>query len=200
MTRTQERTLKAINNYKARSNRDNKRLEKAIELFNNDLERHNSDSGLYGKVIELFSHDSNSTIIRVQAQNRNDNYIIVNGKRKACEVKTNGGRIGNLYNMSMRTRKTNYIIYHLNYDTPIGKPRKDGTRKPSEHREACKVMTVQQFIELVENCKATKIIGHNETDREVAVQGDSKKLYEALTSGKYLDYLRGFEYIAEDFE
>lgn len=200
LTPVQTRTLKAIEAFKASSKYDERRHNEAVRLFKADIERATNDSGLYGKVKELFSHDSKSTITRVQAQNRTDNYIIVDEVRKPCEVKTNGGRVGKLYLMSAKAKASNYIVYELDYTTPQGKPRKDGTCKPAEHRQACKVMTVKQFIELLEETKATKVIGHNASDTEIAVQSDSKKLYKALTSGEYLDYIRGFHYISEDFE
>ena len=199
-TTTQLRTAKLINSFRTSSKYDVKRYNKAVELLKSDIERETKDSGLYGKVFELFSHDEKSTIVRVQAQNRNDNYIFINDIRKPCEVKTNGGRIGNLYAMSARTRKATYIVYNLDFVVKAGKPRKDGTCKPAEYRKASKVMTVAQFIELVESTNAIKVIGHNESDREIAVQADSKKLYKALVSGEYLDYTRGFHYIREDFE
>lgn len=199
-TNVQIKTAKAIASFKASSKYDEKRYNEAVRLFKADIERATNDSGLYGKVKELFSHDSKSTITRVQAQNRTDNYIIVDEIRKPCEVKTNGGRVGKLYSMSAKAKSSNYIVYELDYTTPQGKPRKDGTCKPAEHRQACKVMTVKQFIELLEETKATKVIGHNESDKEVAIQCDSKKLYKALVNGNYNDYVRGFHYIREDFE
>lgn len=200
LTSVQLRTLNAIEHFKASSKYDEKRFNEAVRLFNADIERATNDSGLYGKVKELFSHDSKSTITRVQAQNKNDNYIIVDEVRKPCEVKTNGGRVGKLYSMNTKAKASNYIVYELDYITPQGKPKKDGTRKPAEHRQACKVMTVKQFIELLEETKATKVIGHNASDTEIAVQCDSKKLYKALINGNYNDYVRGFHYISEDFE
>lgn len=199
-TTTELRTAKLINSFRTSSKYDVKRYNKAVELLKADIERETKDSGLYGKVFELFAHDEKSTIVRVQAQNRNDNYIFVDDVRKPCEVKTNGGRIGNLYAMSARTRKATYIVYNLDFVVKAGKPRKDGTCKPAEYRKASKVMTVAQFIELIESTNAFKVIGHNESDKEIAVQADSKKLYKALVSGEYLDYTRGFHYIREDFE
>ena len=60
-------------------------------------------------------------------------------------------------------------------------------------------MTIAQFIDLVESVNATKIIGHNESDKEVAIQSDSKKLYKALVNGNYVEYFRDWEYFTEDF-
>lgn len=197
-TMVQIRTLVLIHSYKPQSTLDSKRLDKATDMFFADVVNAdtgmNTDSGLYGKVAELLAHDSKSTITRVQAQGRNDNYIIVNGKRKPCEVKTNGGRIGNLYAMSERSQESRYIAYKLDFIVKAGKPRKDGSRKPAEHRKAYKVMTVKAFLQLLEETGATKVIGHSDSDREIAVQSDSKKLYKALMTGGYADYKRGAEY------
>ena len=194
----QTRTLMLINEYEPTSAYDRKRLDKAIDLWYADIIRNdtgeNADDGLYGKVAELLAHDDKSTITRVQAQNRNDNYIIVNGKRKPCEVKTNGGRVGTLFTMSERSQESHFIAYKLDFIVKAGKPRKDGTCKPAEHRKAYKVMTVKAFVQLLEETGATKVIGHTESDREIAVQSDSKKLYKALLSGGYADYERGGTY------
>lgn len=199
-TNVQIRTLNLLKSYKASTKYDVKRYNKAIELMKLDLERAKNgeptDDGLYGKVAELLAHDEHSTIVRVQAQSCNDNYIIVDGKRKPCEVKTNGGRVGSLYSMSTRAQESNYIAYNLDFIVKAGKPRKDGTCKPAEHRKVYKVMTVKAFLEILEETNATKVIGHTDSDREIAVQSDSKKLYRALLESGFPDYDREATYEA----
>ena len=196
------RSIEAVDNFTIANNKDAKRATLAKTLIDRNIEYYNNgeavDSGLYGKVKELLSHDEKSTIYRVQAQNRTDAYIIVDGKRKPLEVKTNGGRIENLYRLKAKDNR--YISYTLDIVIKAGKPRKDGTCKPAEHRYVNALMTVAQFIELVESVGATKVIGHNTSDREIAVQSDSKKLYKALVNGNYLEYFRDWEYFKEDFE
>ena len=196
------KTRNEIDNFISMNGKDNKRVSLAKMLYNKNVERYNNnepiDSGLYGKVKELLSHDEKSTIFRVQAQGKNDAYIIVNGKRRPLEVKTNGGRIESLY--GLKAKDTRYISYTLDVMIKAGKPRKDGTCKPAEHRYVNALMTVAQFLELVESVNAIKVIGHNDSDREVAVQSDSKKLYKALVEGNYLEYFRDWEYFTEDFE
>ena len=130
------RSIEAVDNFTIANNKDAKRATLAKTLIDRNIEYYNNgeavDSGLYGKVKELLSHDEKSTIYRVQAQNRTDAYIIVDGKRKPLEVKTNGGRIENLYRLKAKDNR--YISYTLDIVIKAGKPRKDGTCKPAEHR------------------------------------------------------------------
>lgn len=198
------KSINAIDAFEAKNGKDTKRANTAKMLVNKNVERYNNnepiDCGLYGKVTELLSHDEKSTIYRVQAQSRNDAYIIIDGKRKPLEIKTNGGRIESLYKLSAKARESRYISYTLDVTIKAGKPRKDGTCKPAERRYINALMTVAQFIDLVESVHATKVIGHSESDREIAVQSDSKKLYKALVNGNYLEYFRDWEYFTEDFK
>lgn len=197
----QAQALDAIIAYNPRTSSDCRRLITACKLVQTDLHRlvkgEACDSGIAGKVKECLKRDSISRINRVQAQGKNDAYISIEGKRYPLEVKTNGGRIQALYNT--KAPETHFIVYELDYTVKAGKPRKDGTCKPAEHRQACKVMTVKAFLELIEDTGASKIIGHNEADREVAVQADSKKLYQALITGGYKDYNREDSFTWADF-
>lgn len=196
-------SLQLVQAFEVNSSYDEKRKRKALDLiqanFNKAKANEPIDCGLYGKVKELTSHDSKSTITRVQAQSRNDSYILVDGKRKPLEVKTNGGRIANLYKLNAKARASRYIVYTLDFTVKAGKPRKDGSRKPEEHRYFSGVFTIAKFIEILEATKATKIIGHNESDREIAIQSDSKKLYKALIASEAIEYNPNWEYFSEDF-
>lgn len=196
-------SLQLVQAFEVNSSYDEKRKLKALDLiqtnFNKAKANEPIDCGLYGKVKELTSHDSKSTITRVQAQSRNDSYILVDGKRKPLEVKTNGGRIASLYKLNAKARANRYIVYTLDFTVKAGKPRKDGTCKPEEHRYFSGVFTIARFIEILEATKATKIIGHNENDREIAIQSDSKKLYKALIASEAIEYNPNWEYFSEDF-
>ena len=198
-----KKSVELVNAFEVNTSYDAKRKAKAVELITLNYNRvkvnEPIDSGLYGKVKELTSHDSKSTITRVQAQSRNDAYIIVDGKRKPLEVKTNGGRVGSLYNLNAKARQSRYIYYTLDVVIKAGKPKKDGTCKPAEHREFSGVMTIAKFIDILDNTKATKVIGHNESDREIAIQSDSKKLYKALIECGAIEYNPNWEYFSEDF-
>lgn len=198
-----KKSIDLINAFEVKTSYDAKRKAKAVELVTLNYNRVSSgqalDSGLYGKVKELLSHDSKSTITRVQAQSRNDAYIIVDGKRKPLEVKTNGGRVASLYKLNAKARANRYIFYTLDFTVKAGKPKKDGSRKPEEHRYFSGVMTVAKFIEILEATKATKVIGHNNSDKELAIQSDSKKLYKALLASEAIEYNPNWEYFSEDF-
>lgn len=202
-TRMFERTISLIQKFEVKTSYDAKRKTKALDIVQSNLDKAKNglpiDCGMYGKVKELTSHDSKSTITRVQAQSHNDSYILVDGKRKPLEVKTNGGRISSLYKLNAKARANRYIVYTLDFTVKAGKPRKDGTRKPEEHRYFSGVFTVAKFIEILEATKATKIIGHNESDKEIAIQSDSKKLYKALIASEAIEYNPNWEYFSEDF-
>lgn len=201
LTNPQRQALDAIDNYAPHTSSDCRRLITACKLVHFDLDRlargEACDSGIAGKVKECLKRDSRSRINRVQAQGKNDAYISIEGRRYPLEVKTNGGRIQALYNT--KAPETHFIVYELDYTVKAGKPRKDGTCKPAEHRQACKVMTVKAFLELIEETGASKVIGHNASDREIAVQADSKKLYQALITGGYKDYNREDNFTWADF-
>lgn len=198
-----ERTIALIQHFEVKSSYDAKRKAKALNIVQINLDKAKNglpiDSGMYGKVKELTSHDSKSTIIRVQAQSRNDAYIIIDGKRKPLEVKTNGGRVASLYKLNTKARVNRYIFYTLDFTVKAGKPRKDGTCKPAEHRYFSGVMTIAKFIEILDETKATKVIGHNDSDKELAIQSDSKKLYKALLASDAIEYNPNWEYFSEDF-
>jgi len=197
------KSIEIVNTFEPKTKLDEKRKAKAIELLQLNVARVKAnepiDSGIYGKIKELLSHNAKSTIIRVRAQGKSDSFINVDGKRKPLEVKTNGGRVESLFTMNEKAKATNYIRYTLDFIVKAGKPRKDGTCKPEEHRYFDGVMTVKTFIEILESTKAYKVIGHNESDKERAIQSDSKKLYKALLASGAVDYVADFNYTIADF-
>ena len=198
-----ERTIALIQHFEVKTSYDTKRKAKALDIVQSNLDKAKNglpiDCGMYGKVKELTSHDSKSTITRVQAQSRNDSYILVDGKRKPLEIKTNGGRVESLYKLNAKAKANRYIAYTLDFTVKAGKPRKDGTCKPAEHRYFSGVMTIAKFIEILDETKATKVIGHNDSDKELAIQSDSKKLYKALLASNAIEYNPNWEYFSEDF-
>ena len=198
-----KKAIEIVNAFEPKTKLDEKRKAKAIELLQLNIERAKRnepiDSGLYGKVKELLSHNERSTITRVRPQGKSDSYINVDGKRRPLEVKTNGGRVESLFTMTERAKETRYIRYTLDFTVKAGKPKKDGTCKPAEHRYFDGVMTIKTFIEILESTKAYKVIGHNESDKERAVQSDSKKLYKALLASGAVDYVTDFNYTVADF-
>lgn len=199
MNNVQKRAIAMLNAFEADSNFDNKRADKARKLIELDLMRGQlglpTDSGLAGKVAEILGHDSDSTITRVQKQGATDLYVIIDGKRTKCEYKTNGGRIESLYRV--RKPEASYIVYELDF-TPAPRKLKDGTIVYSERRYAKKLMTVADFLGIIEDTKAVKIASHKgQGDAERAVQCSSKKLYNALMNGNFTDYDRNKTYLSD---
>lgn len=199
MNNVQKRAIAMLNAFEADSNFDNKRADKARKLIELDLMRGQlglpTDSGLAGKVAEILGHDSDSTITRVQKQGATDLYVIIDGKRTKCEYKTNGGRIESLYRV--RKPEASYIVYELDF-TPAPRKLKDGTIVYSERRYAKKLMTVADFLSIIEDTKAVKIASHKgQGDAERAVQCSSKKLYNALMNGNFTDYDRNKTYLSD---
>ena len=199
MNNVQKRAIAMLNAFEADSNFDNKRADKARKLIELDLMRSQldmpNDSGLAGKVAEILGHDSDSTITRVQKQGATDLYVIIDGKRTKCEYKTNGGRIENLYRV--RKPEASYIVYELDF-TPAPRKLKDGTIVYSERRYVKKLMTVADFLGIIEDTKAVKIASHKgQCDAERAVQCSSKKLYNALMNGNFTDYDRNKTYLSD---
>lgn len=199
MNNVQNRAITMLNTFEADSNYDNKRADKARKLIELDLMRSQldmpNDSGLAGKVAEILGHDSDSTITRVQKQGATDLYIIIDGKRTRCEYKTNGGRIESLYRV--RKPEASYIVYELDF-TPAPRKLKDGTVVYSERRYAKKLMTVADFLSIIEDTKAVKVASHKgQCDAERAVQCSSKKLYNALINGNFTDYDRNKTYLSD---
>lgn len=194
-----ERAYNLIDNFKVDGKRDVARVKAAYKLIEIDINRRvnggNADSGLCGKIAEILSHDSDSTIKRVQKQGATDLYVIIDGKRTRCEYKTNGGRIESLYRV--RKPEASYIVYELDF-TPAPRKLKDGTIVYSERRYVKKLMTIADFLGILEDTRAVKIASHKgQNDAERAVQCSSKKLYEALLNGNFTDYDRNKTYLSD---
>lgn len=199
MNAVQKRAIEMLNAFESDSNYDEKRATQAENLIQRDLMRAffglPTDSGLAGKVAEILNHDSDSTIIRVQKQGATDVYIIVDGKRTKCEYKTNGGRIESLYRL--RKPESSYIVYELDF-TPADRTRKDGSIVKGQRRYVKKLMRVSDFLSIIEDTKAVKVTSHKgQNDAERAVQCSSKKLYEALVNGNFVDYDRNKTYLSD---
>lgn len=185
-------------NYKPESADDFKRVEYIDKLMNAVKRENFQDAGITGKVLEVTSRPSTSKLIIVQSSNKADAFMNIDGKRIRLEVKSNGGRLEDLY--SIRKPEKVIIRYTLLMRTPQGKPKKDGTCKPAETRFADVLMRLDEFLALLESVNAIKVIEHKDyvaSDRERAIQADSKKLYMALQNRMKFD--RNKEYHLTDF-
>ena len=207
LTFIQQMTKELIEDYEVTTAYDEKRKAYAIEKLKRDIELSrngdNTDDGLYGKVFELFCHTPHSTVTQFRRQGINDCYIVVDGKRKKAEVKTNCGRIGNLYDMPINERKARYIVYTICRIKPAGKHvKKDGSVAPAEEWYLPPiVMTIEDFLTEIEKYKAVSLIKHEnyvEDDSEPNVRGDKAKFYHALLNRKSAYYERFATYTREE--
>ena len=157
-----------------------------------------ADSGRWGKAFEILNVSDTSHKVTVSAQGKIDGYFYLDGKRKPVEYKTNGGRIGSLYNL--RKPENAYIVYSMDFETRQTY-RKDGTPRDTKHYVVAPViLKVSDFLAILEHCNATKVIGHQgKGDDEVAIQGDSAKLAKCLAEYP-ITFDPNTKYTTEDFE
>lgn len=170
-----------------------RRFNRAMSILSNE-----ADDGRWGKAFEILNVGSTSRKVDVAKQGKVDGYFNLDGKRHAVEYKTNGGRIGNLCKLAKP--ESAYIVYSMDFETRVTY-RKDGTARPTKHYVlAPVVMRVSDFLKVLEHTKAYKTIGHREkNDYEVAVQGDSVKLYKVLSEYP-ITFHPDTKYTTEDFE
>lgn len=128
------------------------------------------DDGVIGRLFELVSMAPLSKKAWVARQGRTDCYVRLakpDGKvaYEPAEAKTNGGRIGSLYERN----HPKFVVYGMavcNTAVPTGR-----LLQPV-------VMATEQFLELLSEVGALK--STNGAHPEVAIQASSKALYEAL--------------------
>ena len=170
-----------------------KRVTKALNYLSNP-----NDDGRYGKALEALFVSKSSRKTACAAQGKIDNYFWLNGKRYPIEYKTNGGRIEHLYSVANPERK--YIMYALTYRVPV-RERKDGSIAGGELRVINPiVMTVKDFLEVIEKCHAYKFPSHaDKNDKEKAVAVSSKKMYEVLKNYP-IPFHPDTRYTSDDFD
>lgn len=157
------------------------------------------DDGKFGKVFELEVVRTLSHKTAVSKQGEVDYFMNIEGKRVAVEVKTNGGRVESLYKLNARQRATTLVIYTLRHTVPT-RTRKDGSLAGGEVRVIEPIIcTAEYFLNALESVNAIKVIGHDESDRERAIQKDSKKLYNLLKEYP-IPYSKELKYTWDDFE
>lgn len=141
------------------------RKANALRHFEN---RHNDD-GAYGRIEELLSLPLHSIRTNTAKQEQNDCFVWIGSGRWNAERKTNGGRVGFLYEKRAR-QKNRFVIYSMDVcNKGTGFERR--TIPP-------KIYTVEQFKAILENCGAVK--STNGAHPEQAIQVTSKKLFLAL--------------------
>lgn len=142
------------------------RYEVALQYVENAA----NDDGVIGRLFELVAMATLSQKAWVARQGRTDCYVRLakpDGKvlYAPAEAKTNGGRIGSLYERN----HPKFVVYGMavcNTAVPAGR-----LLEPV-------VMTTEQFLELLSEVGALK--STNGAHPEVAIQASSKALYEAL--------------------
>ena len=140
------------------------RLEK---ICYNQTPRKGVDSGAYGKALELELTPSHSRKTCVAGHGTADNYFHLNGKRVPVEIKSNGGRVGQL--LKIENPKSAYVVYrlHLCNSTTGGKM----VDIPA------KIMTVEHFLHLLEISGAIRL---NSRDKEPCIQPSKRGFWQLL--------------------
>lgn len=131
------------------------------------------DSGAYGKALELELTPCHSRKTCVAGHNTADNYCYIDGKREPIEIKSNGGRIGQL--LKTVNPMEQFIAYklHLCNSTTKGKLIDIPT----------KIMTVSRFLEILQTAGA---IRKNSRDNEPCIQPSKRTLWKLIENE--LDY------------
>ena len=136
------------------------------------------DDGRFGRIDELMAVKATSSKTRVAKQGKNDIPVRWNnGTREVnrpAEYKTNGGRIEELIDR-LEEGKDKLFAYKLDYT--VKHTVKSGEVK-SETRQAEIICYFSQFYSMLLEINAIKPTGGNHS--ELAVQANSKKLYERL--------------------
>lgn len=111
----------------------------------NGINKDNYDDGILGRVIELFCRDSKSTLCTIRPQGKCDCYIPTSsGKRVKAEIKTRGGDVTNLFDMSEREQEHTLIVY-FNY-TRIPTKKSAKKKRAVGYYDDFKIMKVSDFI------------------------------------------------------
>ena len=181
-----------LNNPKATATQK-KRANKALGYLANP-----KDDGRYGKALETLFVSKKSRKTECASKGKIDNYFYFNGKRYPIEYKTNGGRIGHLYEEKHPEKA--FIMYALTYTVPE-RERKDGSIAGGETRIISPIiMTVKDFLAVIEKCHAYKFPEHSgKGDREKAVAVSSKKMYNVLKE-YCIPFHPDNHYTSDDFE
>ena len=130
----------------------------------------NFDDGILGRIIELFCRDSKSPLVKVRTQKQVDAYIPTTNGRMKTEIKTNGGRVEELFKLSDKQRNNTLIIYFSHTKKMQGtKAKAEG--RPIEWLDCFKIMTVAEFI-------ANAHFKRPEADGTIHVQPTNVKMYE----------------------
>lgn len=136
-----------------------KRKAEMLKHFSNRFH----DDGFFGRIEELHETKTKSRKIKVGTQGEKDITIciMVNGKKRyvPAEVKTNGGRIGNI--------RTAFVVYSVCVHNSL-----------SDFEIAPTLWKTSDFLKMLFDCKAIK--STNGKNPELAIQVSSRKMWRAL--------------------
>ena len=189
-----------------KTKQDEKRLEECKRLIGNELARVRNgqpkNCGLNGCLFEILSSSEKSTKCKVAKQGKKDNAFYLDGKRTKCEDKTNGGRLGQLYTKKGTPRKGYIVVGYcvLSRSWKTDKATGQRVKNYKWYVAPDTIWKISDFLEMLEKYELTKYIGHaDKNDRELAIKGDNKKLYNILCDYP-LTYYSEVKYTSEDFE
>lgn len=139
--------------------------KKRQKLAQKHLANCENDSGAFGRIEELLSHSHGSKISIVRKQGWADTYVKINGRRYGAEVKTNGGRLGDLIDSPRE-----FVVYSLNIcNSNTG-------YKPRILEQI--LLRKETFLQVLEDCNAIK--STNGDRPEPAIQCTSLKMFKTF--------------------
>ena len=165
-----------VNNFEPKTSADFKRLESAYTLYLKGMA--NGDSGAYGKAVEIISRRPNSQKLNVAKQGKADASALIDGKLKAVEIKTNGGRIDGV--------KAEYIVYSMDIHNSM-----------MDMTISKRIMKTADFINALYEMGAVKTVSHKGQVDGLAIQPSKRALWDYLS--EQIEYFPEWEYFAEDF-
>ena len=151
------------------------------------------DNGAGGKIAELEETREGSEKYKVSSAGCIDNYVTIDGKAHAIEIKTNSGRIGNILR-ALEHGKDGYIVY--------GYSVQNANTKGELWEVPKKIFTFSAFVALLESVGAIRINqGHankNFVDCEPSIQASTKKFYNAIKNSPALEYDKNRKYTSDE--
>lgn len=174
---TTKEELFAVNAFVPKTKADHRRGEKAWEFYTTALK--NGNPGGEGGASEILSRLPRSNKMTVARQDKVDCYFYLNGKRTACERKTNGGRVNGI--------KERFVAYSITLHNSTGS-------KVISPR----IIRTDIFLAKLEEFNAIKAIRHNGEIDGYGVQVSNRKLWAWLE--EQVEFHREWNYYTEDFE
>lgn len=145
-----------------------KQSAERAEIMEYHLSNRGNDNGYFGRIFELYTRRAASNRVNVARQHRADTFVKVeraNGRTEyiAATVKTNGGRVEDLYGDNSERLAIVALCFSNSTGTRFLLPR---------------IMTARRYLQILEECGAIKMT--NGAHNERAVQPSNKAMYLAL--------------------